>query len=293
MFESFIIMLREGIEAALILGILLVVIRRSGRRELERPVFLGLGIAIIASIGAAVLLKLLPVKEAAYEGVLYWVSAAFVISMMWWMQRKSKTLRGDIEKRVMRTVETSTGGASSKEVWGLGLFAFLMVFREGAEAVMFLSAVTLTTDAVLSAIGSMLGLAFAVTFCIMFVRGSLQVNLRRFFVVTEWVLGIFVVQLLINGYHEFSELGIVPATQKTMAIVGSIVRNNSLFIVALLSLPLFIWLSKKQDREELSGDVSDAGRRLLAAKARRERIYRYGAVATTLLVLFFVSLAYF
>lgn len=292
MFESFVIMLREGIEAALVIGIILVVLKRTERRDLERPVFWGLGLAVLASVGAAVALHILPINEEAYEGVLYWVSAVFVASMMWWMHRTSKTLRADIEKRVARALGATGAGRSFKEVWGLGGFAFLMVFREGAEAVMFLSAVNLTTDAMLSFIGSVLGLAVAVTFCVLFVRGSLRVNLRRFFIVTEWVLGIFVVQLLINGYHEFAEVGMIWATPKSMALVGPIVRNNSLFLLAMVAIPLFIWLSKHREPAPSAETTSAAERRLLEARARREQAYRYGAVASILIVLVAVGIVY-
>ena len=68
MFESFVIMLREGVEAALVIGIILVVLRRSARRDLERPVFWGLGLACLASVGTAVALNLLPINEEACEG---------------------------------------------------------------------------------------------------------------------------------------------------------------------------------------------------------------------------------
>ncbi len=292
MFESFVIMLREGIEAALVIGIILVVLKRTHRHDLERPVLCGIGLAVLASIGAAFALTLLPINEEAYEGVLYWVSAIFVASMMWWMHRKSKTLRAEIERRIESAAESVSRGRSSKEAWGLGSFAFLMVFREGAESVMFLSAVNLTTDAMLSFIGTVLGLAAAVVFCIMFIRGSLHVNLRRFFIVTEWVLGIFVIQLLINGYHEFSEAGVVPATQKSMALVGPVVRNNSLFIIALVAIPLFIWLSKKSQERKTIDLTSDGEKRLWEAKTRRERQYRYGAVISALVALVLVGIVY-
>jgi len=289
MFESFVIMLREGIEAALVIGITLVVLKRSARRDLERAVYGGLGLAIVASVVAAVALNALTISEEVYEGVLYWVSAVFVASMMWWMHRKAKSLHAEIEQRVQHAVETA---GSAKEAWGLGAFAFLMVFREGAEAVMFLSAVNLTTDALLSFIGALVGLAAAILFCVMFVRGSLQVNLGRFFTVTTWVLGIFVVQLLVNGYHEFSEIGIVPATRQTMALVGPVVRNNSLFLLAIVAIPLFILLSRTREAIPAVEGASAADMRLARARVKRERFYRLGAVVCALLVLVVVGVAY-
>ena len=246
----------------------------------------------MASVGAAVCLSYLPLNEEVYEGVLYFVSAAFVISMMWWMHVKSKTLKKEIEKRVVETAAFTTSQGNLKEAWGLGAFAFLMVFREGAEAVMFLGAVNLTTHAVLSFIGTILGLVLAVVFCVMFIKGSLRVNLSRFFAVTEWVLGVFVIQLLINGYHEFSEAGILPATQKSMTLIGPIVRNNSLFIIALVALPLFIWLTRQPQEKKTVDPISEAAKRLQKAQGQRDRNYKYGAVMSVLIVLLFVGVSY-
>ncbi len=292
MFESFVIMLREGIEAALVIGIIMVVLKRTARRDLERPVWWGLGLAVLASIGAAVALSLMPVSDEIYEGTLYWVSAAFVVSMMWWMHRKSRTLKSEIEKRVKSAVESAASGTGRREAWGLGAFAFLMVFREGAETVMMLGAVNLTTDAMLGFIGTMLGLGAAVVFGVMFVKGSLKVDLRRFFTVTELVLGIFVVQLVINGYHEFSEIGVLPATQRSMALVGPVVRNNTLFIIALVAIPLFIWLTKKRENVEPAASLSGVEERLAASRAKKDRFYRFGAVMSSFLVLISVGVVY-
>lgn len=291
MFESFVIMLREGIEAALVIGIVLVVLKRAGRRDLERPVFWGIGLAVLASVAAAIVLHFMPVGDEIYEGTLYWVSACFVVSMMVWMHRKGKMLRSRVEGRVRQAMEAPSGGSLSREGWALGAFVFLMVFREGAEAVMFLAAVHLTTDAILGFIGSVLGLAGAVAFCVLFVRGSLKVDLRRFFAVTEWVLGIFVVQLLINGYHEFAEIAVLPANRASMALVGPVVRNNSLFILALVAIPLFIWLTREQGAAP-EADLSGAEKRLFEASVRRERRSRFGAVVFSLVVLAAVGAAY-
>lgn len=291
MFQSFVIMLREGVEAALVIGIILVVLRRSGRRDLEKPVFWGVGSAGVASVAAAVALNSLPINQEAYEGTLYAVSALFVISMTWWMHRKARTLRADIEQRVQQAVAGSPA-ASVKEAWALAAFAFLMVFREGAETVMFLSAVNLTTDAMLSFLGTLLGLIVAVVFAVMFVRGSLNVNLRRFFSVTECVLAVFIAQLLVNAYHEFSEAGILPATQQSMAIVGPMVRHNSLFVLAIVAIPLFIWMSRGRQQAVPLVGLSGAEQRLALARVRREKFYGNGAIVTTFLVLGVVGVVY-
>lgn len=292
MFESFVIMLREGIEAALVIGIMLVVINRTQRKDLKRPVFWGLGLALLASIGMAFILKRLPINEETYEGTLYWVAAIFVGTMMLWMYKTAKTFRKQIEQRIVQTVEATTSQRNLKEVWGLGLFAFLMIFREGAEVVMFLGAIQLNTEALLSFLGTLLGLVLTVIFCVMFVRGNLKVDLAKFFVVTQWILGIFIVQLIVNGYHEFSEVGLLPATQKSMALVGPIVRHSTLFIIALVALPLFVWLGKKPQEEFAFHNLSEVQLRLAQSRMRVERAYRKGAIFATLLVLVFVGVVY-
>lgn len=279
LFESFVILLREGVEAALVIAILLSVLARSGRLDLYRPVYSGIALALVGSVGAAVALETFPVNGEAYEGVLYWVSAAFVGSMLWWMHRRSRELRSSIEGRV------ATGGA-----WAVGAFAFLMVFREGAETVLFLAAVRLTTDGLLSLIGAALGLAVAIVFGVMFVRGTLRVDLRRFFLVTECVLVLFVAQLVVNGYHELAEAGFVPATRTVMAWVGPVVKNDALFVLALVALPLFVWVSGSR-APALEG-LSDADRRLAIARLRRDRQQRWIGVATAGLILGSVGIAY-
>ena len=288
MFQSLIIMLREGVEAALVIGILLVALERTHRRDLKRAVWIGLAAATLASVAAAVALRLLPIQEEIYEGSLYWISAAFVLSMLWWVHRNSRTLRRTIEARV----SNAASAASRREAWALGAFAFLMLFREGAEAVLFLSAVNLTTEGMLAFTGTVLGLAGSILFGVMFVKGSLKIDLRKFFAVTEWVLAIFIVQLLVNGYHEFSEAGWLPASARSMATIGPIVRNNTLFIIAVVAIPLFIWLTKTGEAGGSPAAGSTAANRLAAAGARRDRIYRYGAIASSLLVLGPVGVVY-
>lgn len=291
MFESFVITLREGVEAALVVGILLVVLRQSGQRHLERAVFWGLGLAVLASVAAAVALQVLPVSQEVFEGALYFASAVFVGTMMWWVHRNARTLRAQIEQRVHRAAEAAPG-RSVREAWGLGAFAFLMIFREGAETAMLLSAVNLTTQAMLGFIGTLLGLAGAAVFGVMFVRGSLHASVRRFFAVTEWVLAIFVAQLVVNGYHEFSEAGLLPATRQSMAIIGPIVRHNSLFILAIVAIPLFIWISGLRRPAAVPEGLAGAERRLALARAARERFYGYGAILSTLVVLTSVTVVY-
>lgn len=286
MFQSFVIMLREGIEAALVVAIVLVVLKRSGRRDLEQSVFWGVGLAVVASIGAAVAFN----YNDAFQGTLYLISGLFVGGMMWWLHRQTRSL-GTGNEQKSQPAATSGNQRNRKGSWTVGTFAFLMVFREGNAAVRSLGAVNFTTNAMLGFIGSLLGLTLAVVFCVMFVRGSLKVNLRRFFAVTECVLGLLAFQLLVNSYHEFTELGVFPATQRIMALIGPLVRNDALFILAIVAIPMLIWLTRSTP-PSLEKVMNTAEARLALANARREKFYRHGAIVTTLLVLLAVGAVY-
>lgn len=285
MFGSFVIMLREGVEVALVVAILLLTLKRTGLDALGRAVWWGVGLAALASVAAAVALTRLPLNEEAYEGALYWTAAAFVVSMMVWMHSRARRMRAEAEAQVRRAA------AGRGAAWALGAFAFLMVFREGAEAVLLLAAVNLTTSGMLSFLGAVLGLAAAVAFGVLFVRGSLRVDLGRFFRVTNAVLGIFAAQLLINGYHEFSEVGLVPSSRTSMAIVGPLVRHNTLFVLALVALPLFIWLSRARPASP-APSASPAEVRLALARQRRERRARWAAAAAALTLLATLGVVY-
>ena len=174
----------------------------------------------------------------------------------------------------------------------LGLFAFLVVFHDGAENLKFLSEFNLTTDAMLNFIGSALGVVVSVVFAVMFIRASVRVKTKRFFPTTKWILVIVVAQLLVKSYHEFSEVNLVAATPRSMAVLGPIVRNNSVFVLAILAMLLVMWLREPRQAVAAADGNTMAERRLALARMRREYFYRRGAVGCTLLVLLTVGLVY-
>jgi FTR1 family protein len=229
--QSLIIALREGIEAALVVGLTLSYLQRTGRRDLRGAVFAGVGLAVLGSVLGALALSLLRLSEELVEGVLMLVAAIFVGTTLAWMHRASRRLSADIRSKVDQAV--GGGGA-----WALGLFVFFMIVREGAEMVLFLAAVSLSSSGLLTLVGTALGLALAVAFAVAFFRGALELDLKRFFGVTTFILAVLVVELLLHAYHEFSEIGILPATHLTMAVVGPAVKNSVLFIMALVLAPI-------------------------------------------------------
>lgn len=266
MLEALILTLREGVEAALVVGIIFAFLRKQGEGRFQKAVWSGIGAACLASLAGAYLLYRLAVNEEAFEGVLYLASAVMVASLVVWMWRHSSAVAGEMRSSLARIFERE----SSWQVWGgLFLFTFLMVFREGVETALFLSALSLNTHGLLAFLGAVIGLGAAVVFGVLFVRGSVRVDLGRFFRITGIALMIFVVQLLFNGYHELSEAGWVPANEQTMALIGPLVRNEFFFLAAVLLLPILLLLIPGRKAEaEVEGEEGAAAR-LRRAQARR------------------------
>ncbi|HEX2253330.1 MAG TPA: Fe-S-containing protein [Thermoanaerobaculia bacterium] len=291
MLESLILTLREGIEAALVVGIIVAVLRKEGREGLLGVVWAGLATAVAASVAGAWLLYRIAVNQEAFEGVLYLTSAVVVATFVVWMWRHSRAIagevRGSLGRILAREGSVAVGG-------GLFLFTFLMVFREGVETALFLSAVSLTTSGLATFFGAALGLGAAVVFGVLFVRGSLRIDLGRFFRITGIALLIFVVQLLLNGYHELAEAGWLPANETSMAVVGPLVRNDFFFLAAVLLLPvLLLWMpgSSVAGAAAAPGDAPGAGAgnqaaaRLERAAQRRQRRSRLAAAVLGVLIL--------
>ncbi len=135
MLQAFIVTLREGVEAALIIGITLAYLTKIGRPDLRKSVFAALGCAFVASIGVAILLSRFQFNEDLFEGWVMLAAAFFVVTMIIFMMKTGRKLKGQIEGKV----ESLAGRGSQL---GIFLFVFLMVLREGAETVLILSAVS-------------------------------------------------------------------------------------------------------------------------------------------------------
>ncbi len=287
MLEALVITLREGVEAALVVGIILAYLHKTGKADLNRMVYWGLGAAILASIAFAVLLQALNIDpENEYlEGALLGVAGIMVASLVVWMWRVSKKMKTEVEKKLGAIV-----GRESTRAQGLGLlaFTFIMVFREGAETVLFLMGATLGRLDLLSFIGGSIGIGLAVLFAVFFIRGSLKMNLSRFFGVTSIVLLILAFKLLLGSVHEFAEVGAIPLTPVLMAVIGFLVRDNTstVILMALLVAPLLVILWDARSREVVPTTENAVERRKLLAASRQEGIWRSSLVMATLVILF-------
>ena len=158
------------------------------------------------------------------------------------------------------------------------------------ETVLILSAVTLNTAELLSFLGTLAGVAVAVLFGVTFVKGSLRVNLRKFFRFTTVILVFVAFQLLISGVHELSERGILPATRESMALIGPIVRNDAFFFVTILALAALMVLFEFRARQPaVPPEKAGAERRKAEWSARRERMWMSAVYASAFVFIMLVT----
>ena len=283
MLEALIVTLREGVEAALIVGITLAYIAKIGRPDLRKAVYFALGAAAAGSIAAAVALARLNLNQDIFEGWVMLVAAVFVVTMIIFMMRTGRKLKGDIEGRVNELAAKSSRA-------GLFAFVFLMVLREGVETVLILSAVSLNSTELMSFLGTLLGVALAVVFGVTFVKGSVRVNLQKFFRVTTVILFFVAFQLTISGLHELSENGVLPSSKREMALIGPIVRNDLFFFVTILALAGMMVLFEYRRRQgAIPATGSNAERRKAMWTAKRERMWAVAVYASSFLFIMLIT----
>jgi high-affinity iron transporter len=276
MLQAFIITLREGVEAALIVGITLAYLAKIGRTDLRKTVYAALAAAFVGSIGIAVVISRLNWNEDVFEGWIMLVAAFFVITMVIFMMKTGRKLKGQIEGKI----GLLAGLGVKNDAWiGLFFFVFLMVLREGAETVLILSAVSLNSTELMSFLGTLLGVLASIAFGVMFVKGSVRINLQKFFRVTTAILFLVALQLVIAGLHELSESGVIASSKREMAIIGPIVRNDLFFFVTIFALAALMVLFDAKRREPVLVSPSAAERRKAAWTARKERLWM-GSVYT-------------
>jgi high-affinity iron transporter len=204
MLQAFVITLREGLEAFLIVAISLAYLRKSGRAQLAKAVHSGIAAALLLSgIGGYLLYN--ASNQEFLEGPLAMVAAISVTWMVIHMWRAGRHMKGEIEGRLASSSVKAGAGA----FLGVFLFTVLMVTREGVETALLLLQLK---ETIYLAIGAALGLVGAAGLASLWSRYGHKVNLGLFFQVTAIFLFVFVVQLLITGIHEMSEQHLLPAS---------------------------------------------------------------------------------
>src|SRR5215471_9484702 len=281
--SAFLIALREGVEAALVVGIILVYLARTGRSQLTRYVWWGVGLAAALSLAVSIALDHWRINNDGFGGLLLVSAAVFVISMIIWMNRVARHLRKDIEHKIENYAER----AGSEAGWGIFLFVFLLVLREGVELAVILRAVELSSEGIQIWIGTLAGLGAAIAVGLFFFKGTLRVPLDRFFAVTTIILWLVAAQLALTGLHELSEARWLPSSKGEMALVGPIVRNEIFFFVFIFGAAVLLilreWLTASHARVEAA--ANDAERRLLAAQQKRQRNWMLAAASACLAVI--------
>jgi high-affinity iron transporter len=287
MISALLVALREGVEAALVVGIVVVYLNRSGRRALNRYVWAGVMLAVAASVAAGLLLGRLAISEDGFEGVLMLVASVLVVTMIVWMNHAARTLRRHIEQRVEAYAQRTTLASGL----AVGAFVFLMVVREGAELVLILRAVELSSTGVQLWIGTLLGIAIAIAVGVFFFEGTLRIPLDRFFRATSIILMIVAFQLALTGIHELSEAEWIRSSKAEMATIGPIVRNEVFFFAVILGVAALVvlreWFGARRPAEDRT--LNPAERRMRLWEFHRQR--RWSFAAATLCVLVLVSLA--
>ena len=209
MLASFLLSLREGLEAALIIGIVLAALRKTGRPGLMPVIWQGLVAAIAASLVAAFVLNWLGTEfegraEQIFEGITMLAAAILLTWMIFWMKRQAADQKKDLETGISQAARQSNR-------WALFWLSFLAVGREGLELVLFLVATKLASGAAQTILGALLGLTTAALLGWMLFTSSKRLRLEQFFLVTNILLVFFAAGLVAHGVHEFNEAGIIPS----------------------------------------------------------------------------------
>ena len=208
MLQAFVITLREGLEAFLIVAISLAYLRKSGRRDLIPAVHWGIAASILVSVVAAWLFQRAS-NQALWEGVLAWAAAGLVASLIVHMWRHAKRLKREIEGKLQQST-LKTGAAAFAGVFA---FTLLMISREGMETALLMGTLLFQIRATDIVAGAAAGTACAAFVAWLWSKYGHRVNLGLFFQVTAVFLAVFVVQLLIYGFHELTEANILPYSE--------------------------------------------------------------------------------
>src|SRR5262245_25455756 len=208
MLQSFVITLREGLEAFLIVAISLAYLRKTGRKALIPAIHWAIGASVALSIGAGLLLARAR-NQALWEGILGIIAAFLVASLTVHMWRAGRHMKKDIEGRL----EASSERAGSAAFWGVFSFTLLMLTPEGMETAMLMNALLFQVRALNIIGGALVGTLLAAFVAFLWSRYGHRVNLARFFQVTALFLLVFVLQLFIYGFHELAEANVLPNSE--------------------------------------------------------------------------------
>lgn len=225
MFQNFLIGLREGLEAALIVGLLLAYVRKTGKHRLIPKIWAGVSVAILVSLGFGALLTFGPrgltfEAQEAIGGTLSIIAVGFVTWMIFWMAENSKHLSRELGEKI-DAVQASTGAVV--------LLAALSVGREGLETALFIWAASQSvSNGATALVGALLGILVAIALAWLIMRGVLRLNLATFFRYTGIFLIFIAAGVLAYGIHDLQEAGILPGLHALAFDVSHVIAPTSL-----------------------------------------------------------------
>jgi high-affinity iron transporter len=226
MLSTFIIALREGLEAALIVGILVAYLVKTGRKGLLAPLWAGVSLAVLVSLATGAFLTITSTELSArgeefFAGTTSFLAVGFVTWMVFWMKRTARHLKGQLEGQMSTAVLAGP--------LALAAAAFFAVVREGLETSLFIYANFKTVSSTPTAtVGLVLGLGLAITLGYLIYRSSIKINLSKFFNYTGIALVVVAAGVLSYGIQEYQELGWLPGADFFIWDVTSVIAKESL-----------------------------------------------------------------
>jgi high-affinity iron transporter len=241
---NFLIGLREGLEAALVVSILVAFLVRTDRRHVLPKVWFGVAIAVAISVGVTLVLALTQQAltfeaQEALGGSLSIIAVGFVTWMIFWMRRTARTISADLRGKLEDAIKMGSTAVV--------LMAALAVGREGLEtALFFFTAAQAAGETSQPLIGFLLGIAVAIVLAYLLYRGAVKINLGRFFMVTGALLIFVAAGILAYGVHDLQEAGILPGLNSLAFDVSATVPPDSWYGVLLKGVfnfsPQTTWL---------------------------------------------------
>lgn len=225
MLASFFLSFREGLEAALIIGVILGALKKTGRGKSALTVWMGTGLAVLLSILSGVLLNRLGASfegraEEIFEGTAMILAALILTWVILWMQSQSRSVGKKLENDVRQAVLKDSALA-------LFFVAFLAVIREGIELAFFLTAAAMNADSSQVLLGAALGLAAVIVVAVLLFNSLVRLDISMFFRVTSVILILFAAGLVAHGVHEFNEAGVIPPVIEHVWDINPLLDENS------------------------------------------------------------------
>ncbi len=250
MFANFLIGLREGLEAALIIAILVAYLVKLGQREALPRLWSGVALAVLLSVGLGAVLtytgaNLSDEAQENFAGVMSLAAVGLITWMIFWMAGHARSIKGHLQGEVDKALAAST--------WGIAIVAFIAVAREGLETALFLFAGAQSSGetGVGPLVGALLGLGVAVVIGLLLYKGALRLNLSALFTWTGALLVVIAAGVLRYGVHELQETGVLPGKDNYVldltgsvdpaGVLASLVRAFFNLVPAMTALEILAW----------------------------------------------------